>query len=89
MVDFIGENEASRCGEFNDGEKGPRFFSDIPASQLGRYFTGITAETTAAIFPLKRRQRRFFSGSTPLTLLFFRFNAVNSAIFPVINGFCG
>ena len=55
-------------------------FLDIPAVKLGRYFTGIAAETTAAIFPVKRR---YFSGSTPLTPLFFRFNAVTAAIFPV------
>ena len=45
----------------------------------------------AAIFPVQRRQRRYFSGSTPLSPLFsgstplsplfFRFNAVKSAIF--------
>ena len=59
------------------------YFCDIPALKLGRYFTGIAAETAAAIFPVKRRYRRYFSGSTPLTQLFFRFNAVNAAIFPV------
>ena len=50
MVDFIWEDEASRCCEFTDGENGPRYFSDIPALKLGRYFTGIAAETAAAIF---------------------------------------
>ena len=72
------------------------FFSDIPALKLGRSFTGIAAETTAAFFPVKRR---YFSGKTPLSLLFFRLNAVNAfiptknavnaAFFPVDNGFCG
>ena len=33
--------------------------------------------------------RRYFSDETPLTSLFFRLNAVNAAIFPVNNGFCG
>ena len=66
------------------------YFCDIPALKIGRYFTGIAAETAAAIFPVKRR---YFSGSTPLTPLFFRLNAVNAfiptknavnvAIFPV------
>ena len=31
------------------------YFSDIPALKLGRYFTGIAAETAAAIFPVKCR----------------------------------
>ena len=30
-------------------------FSAIPALQLGRHFTGTVAETTSAIFPVKRR----------------------------------
>ena len=34
-------------------------------------------------------KRRYFLGSKPLTPLFFRFNAVNAANFPVNNGFCG
>ena len=38
---------------------------------------------TAAMFPVKRRLRRYFSGSTRLTPLFFRFNAVNAAFLPV------
>ena len=59
------------------------YFSDIPALKLGRYFTGIAAETIAAIFPVKRRHRHYCSDSTPLTPLFFWFNAVNAAIFPV------
>ena len=37
----------------------------------------------AAIVPVKRRQRRCFSGSTPLKPLFFRLKAANAAIFPV------
>ena len=37
----------------------------------------------AAIFPVKRRWLRFFSGSTPLMPLLFWLNAVNSVIFPV------
>ena len=71
-------------------EKTVPVFSDIPALKLGRYFTGIAAEITAAIFPV---ERRYFSGKTPLTPLFsgkkplvplfFRFNIVNAAIFPV------
>ena len=56
------------------------FFSDKPALKLDRYFTGAAAKTTATIFPVKRR---FFSGKTPLTPLFFQYNAVNAAIFPV------
>ena len=59
------------------------FFSDIPALELGRFFTGIASETTAAIFPVQRHWRRYFSGKTPLTPLFCRFNAVNPAILPV------
>ena len=55
------EDEASRCCEFTDRENGPRIFFDILASKLGRYFTGIAAETSAAIFPVKRRYRRYFS----------------------------
>ena len=53
-------------------------FSDIPALKLGRYFTGIAAETTAAIFPVKRRYGHYCSVKTPLTPLFFRLNAVNA-----------
>ena len=62
------------------------YFSDIPALKIGRYFTGIAAETAAAVFPVKRR---YFSGATPLTPLFLRFKAVNAAIFPVkrVNAF--
>ena len=56
------------------------FFSDIPALKLGRYITGIEAETTVAIFLVTRR---YFSGKTPLTPLIFRLNAVNAANFPV------
>ena len=61
-------------------EKMVPVFSDTPALKLGRYFNGIAAETTAAIFPVKRG---YFSGKTPLTPLYFRLNAVNVAIFPV------
>ena len=47
------------------------FFSDKPALKLGQQFTGTAAETpltllfsrlNAAIFPVKRRLRRYFSG---------------------------
>ena len=55
VADFIWEYENSRYCEFNDGENGPGFFSDIPALKLGWYFTGIAAETTAGIYPVKRR----------------------------------
>ena len=48
LDNLILENEASRWYEFNDGENGP----DIPALKLRRYFTGIAAETAAAIFPV-------------------------------------
>ena len=74
-------------------EKTVAVFSDMPALKLGRYFTGIAAETTAsifrlnaantAIFSVKRRWHLYFSGATPLRPLFFRFNAVNATIFPV------
>ena len=37
----------------------------------------------AAMFPIQRRERRYFSGCTPLTPLFFQLNAVNPAIFSV------
>ena len=37
----------------------------------------------AAIFPVERRKRYYFSGSTPLTPLFLWLNAVNAAISPV------
>ena len=37
----------------------------------------------AAIFPVERGYRRYFSGLTPLTPLFSWLNAVNAAIFPV------
>ena len=40
-------------------------------------------DVNAAIFPVQRRWRRFFSGSTPLTPVLLRLNAVNAAIFPV------
>ena len=68
------------------------FFSDKPALKLGQQFTGTSVETpltllfsrlnavNAAIFPVKRRWRRYFSVLTPL---FFRLNAVNAASFPV------
>ena len=36
-----------------------------------------------AIFPVQRRQRCHFSGSTPVMPLLFQFNAINEAIFPV------
>ena len=39
----------------------------------------------AAGFPVQRRQICQFSGSTPLTSLLFRFNAVNAAIFQFNN----
>ena len=55
MADLNWEDEASRRCEFNDGENDHRFFSDKPALKLGRYFTSIAAETTAAILPVKRR----------------------------------
>ena len=50
-------------------EKTVAVFSDIPALKLGQYFTGMAAQTTAAIFPV---YCRYFSGSTPLTPLFFQ-----------------
>ena len=47
-------------------------FSDKPALKFGQQFTGTAAETTspffrlksvnAAIFPVQRRQRRYFFG---------------------------
>ena len=49
-------------------------FINIEKKNLGRTFLG---------------KRRYFSGSTPLTPLFCRLNAVNAAIFLVNNGFCG
>ena len=55
----------------------------MPALKVRRYFTGLAAEITATIFPVKRRQHHYFSGKTPLTLLFFQLNAVNAAILPV------
>ena len=39
-----------------------------------------------ANFPVKRRYRRYFSGSAPLTPLIILLNAVNAAIFPVQQG---
>ena len=35
----------------------------------------------AALSPVQRRQRRYFSGSTPLLPLFLQFNAVDAAFF--------
>ena len=37
----------------------------------------------AGIFPIKRRQRSYFSGSTPLMPLFFRLNDVSADLFLV------
>ena len=37
----------------------------------------------AAVFPVERRQRRYFYGWTSITPLFIQLNAVNTAIFPV------
>ena len=69
--------------------------------KIRQYFAGITAvvissiaiEITTIVFPVERRQRRYFSGKvclrgyffdeTPLTPLFFQLNAVNAAIFLV------
>ena len=91
MADFIWVDEASRCFEFTDGED-VLFFSDKPALKLGQQFTGTSVETpltllfsrlnavNAAIFPVNRRWRRYFSVLTPL---FFRLNAVNAASFPL------
>ena len=64
-------------------EKTVAVSSDIPALKLGRYLTGIAMEANGAIFPVQSRSCRYFSGSTPLTLQFLRFNAVNTVIFPV------
>ena len=36
-------------------EKTVPISSDTPALKLGRYFTGLAAETTGAIFPVQRR----------------------------------
>ena len=55
-------------------------FYDIPALKLGQQFTGTAAETTTAIFPVKRR---YFSRKTLLTPIFFRLKAANATIFPV------
>ena len=82
MADFIWENGASRCCEFTDGEDVHRF-SDEPALKLGQQFTGTAAETTTPIFPVKRRQRRYFSSSTPSTPLILGLNAANAVVFPV------
>ena len=38
---------------------------------------------SAAILPVQRRLRRYFSSATSLMPLFFRFNTVNVAMFPV------
>ena len=61
----------------------------MPLTPLFLRFTAFNA----AIFPIQRRQRRYFSGSkplsplfsgsTPLTPLFLQLNAVNAAIFAV------
>ena len=44
------------------------------------FFLSIAVKVS--IFPVKRRKRRYFYGSTPLTPFFLQFNAVNAAIFP-------
>ena len=46
----FGKMKLPDVASFFEGENGPRFFSDI----LGRYFTGVAAETTTAIFPATR-----------------------------------
>ena len=43
-------------------EKMVTIFSRIPESNFRQYFTGIAAQITAVIFPVKHRYRRFFSG---------------------------
>ena len=37
----------------------------------------------AALFPFERRQKQFFSGSSPLTQIFLQVDVVDAPVFPV------